>query len=164
MNIQESIQAAAQKKQEEQVEKFIDYYSAIIAKSYEQAKSYTNLILAVGYGVFFGLWSTMRGNLRSPSYDLAGFLLGFSVICFILWEVFQMIVTALHEHNVYRKMNKITPKNLEAVDANIKKDFRRFESRVASFWIFQLVLTLVPGLIAVWIFLYKYTEYLVNIP
>ena len=153
-----------QKKQEEQMEKFIDLYSAIIAKSYEQAKSYTNLILAVGYGVFFGLWSTMRGDIRSFSYDVAGFLLGISVICFILWEVFQMIVTSLHNNNVYRRTKKFTPENYIEVNEEIQKEFQRFEARVASFWIYQLVLTLVPGLGAIAIFLYKYTEYLVNIP
>ncbi len=158
--MKEIVESISKKAGEDFTEKLINYYSAALAKHYENAKSYTNLIIAVAYGVFFSLWNTLRGDINGKFYDFGGLLVGISVLFFVLWEVFQMTYLAIHQRRLYKKIGNINPQNIVQADAEITKENERVQTHFASVWIWALIFILLPGLSGVGIFLFTFVSYL----
>lgn len=74
----------------------VDAQKDVLRESIAAATNYTSVIMVVGYAALFTLWSQMSGTgvgkfTPMTSFTLA-ILLALSVLAFIGWEVFGMIV------------------------------------------------------------------------
>ncbi len=64
----------------------------LLAHTFSQAQSYTNLIIVAGYAGFFAIWTQMASEMAPATKFWSGFLISLSVAGFIAWEVYGMIL------------------------------------------------------------------------
>lgn len=159
MDIQKSIQEIAELHEMQRQEKFkkdmVDFYTSIIAKSYEKASAYSKLIIMGGYAIYFTFWANVKNEVNSIWANRSAVLLIFSVLFFILWEIGTMICSSL----VFRRisaLSKVPPDKFEDEMKKVTKEGELFEVRYARFWIFQLIITIIPALIGVIILIMIY--------
>jgi hypothetical protein len=160
MNLQEAVEKGQNRKMEEHAERFKQWYYEILAKGYESAKSYTNIIIVVAYGIFFALWSGLPEEARGYIFYLSGLFMGISAMAFVLWEVYQMLETSYSNRNIFKRVGQITYENFDRKSKEIGDEMNKHMARVGAIWIFQVILTLVPGLIALGMFLWVYGNFL----
>ncbi len=134
----------------------VDFYTSIIAKSYEKASAYTNLIIMGGYVLFFTFWSNVRNEVNVSWGRLSVILVIISAIFFIIWEISNMICTSLQLRKLH-KAEQISPDKFEEHIKTIEKEERKFQANMAKFWIFELLATIIPGFTGVIILIIIYS-------
>ncbi|MCW2390958.1 hypothetical protein [Sphingobium sp. B11D3A] len=91
MTLQELVQQAAEnaKLQHHQAvrEKRIQH----AADTYGHAAAYDNAVVIAGYAAFFALWAGTNGDLDPFARLLTVALMGISLLCYIIWQVSQML-------------------------------------------------------------------------
>ena len=114
-----------------------------ISKLHSQSVSYTNLILVAGYAAFFTFWSQLNDELPSFIFNLAGFLIIASLLCFIFWEVTKMIWGNLSIRRVQAELDVAKP-GPNAL-AKFQEELISFERRSGKVWVWFLVPTIAFG-------------------
>ena len=61
-------------------------------KAFEYAKSYTNIVVALGYAGFFAVWNLTKEQLSDLIINISATLISISLLSFIIWEVGVMIL------------------------------------------------------------------------
>ena len=66
----------------------------LLTAAYSQAQAFFNVVIVAGYAAFFALWKLADPALGDLQELGAAFLLSFSLICFVTWQVAQMFITS----------------------------------------------------------------------
>lgn len=135
----------------------VEFYTSIIAQSYEKAAAYTNLIIVAGYVLFFTFWNEIRKDLDYFWSSLSVIFMIISVIFFIAWEITQMINSSLYFKKLHETF-KIAPDKYSSEIEGFYKKSNEFKARLASIWVWELVLTIIPGLIGLAILLFVFIQ------
>jgi hypothetical protein len=159
--IREMAKAAELEKQNKYKNEVVEFNTSIIAKSYEKALAYTNLIIFAGYVLFFSFWKEVRGELDKVWSGISVILVIISLIFFIAWEIFQMIQSSAYFRKLYSTF-KLSPDNYSEKIQNFNKEIQKNQARVASLWIFELIFTIIPGFLGAGILLFLYSQNLIN--
>ncbi len=122
----------------------LEFYTSIIARSYDKASAYSHLIIMAGYALFFSFWGNVRNEVNPFWGRVSVVTMLFSVIFFIIWEIIMMICTSLNFRKLH-KIQKISPDKFEEHIKKIEKEEKEFEANLAQFWVFELFLTIIPG-------------------
>jgi len=72
---------------DDELEKYIANQKEIIVSSYEQAKSYSNIIMFGGYAGLFAIWSFTKDDLEKWQSLTVGLLTAISILIFVLFEL-----------------------------------------------------------------------------
>jgi hypothetical protein len=83
------LQANAAKERQDKVRSTI---IEINAKVFDKAQAYTNVIILAGYAGAFTIWTYIKANLPLRAHLVVALGLGFSLLLFILFEIFGMIM------------------------------------------------------------------------
>lgn len=142
LNVHERLILASFRKQATEEQK------QVITHLLEKSQQYNNVIVAGSYTAFFAAWTLFRSTLQSAVYDLAFLSVLFSVLIFILWNVYSSFVSGKDLIEKAELLNRYTYdpmylfKALNELNQELIK--RALARRVP--WYFALVLSAVPGI------------------
>jgi hypothetical protein len=69
-----------------------DEQKQILSYLLERVQHYNNTLVAGGYAAFFAAWTFFRNQYEGVYYDASLLIMLFSVMIFVLWNVFSNIV------------------------------------------------------------------------
>ena len=119
-----------------------------IAEKYEtEYRHYANLIILLGYGGFFALWSSLAGKMPRTSFGVAGLLMGISLLIFLLFEITRIGIGSW-------AMNRAQRINLD--EYQVLGYLSSQVNKIDRWWLFafipSLLLGLCSGAIVLWAF------------
>jgi len=129
-------------------ERFLRELSATLERQHERSVAYANLVLAVGYAGYFGLWSLAK-EFVAPGWARASlFAMAVSLALFVLFEIAKMAaITRLTFRHADEMQN---PDTSYAEAAERLKRLREAqedeERRLRGYWFTLFWLTVVSGL------------------
>ena len=91
-NLSEVIDHIAKEKQARIAGEIAEVQQKIVAASYDKAASYTAVIIFGGYAGFFAIWQLSNQYLSKEQTLWSALLLMISLLSFVLFEFFKMIV------------------------------------------------------------------------
>ena len=71
-------------------EKYEEFMKELVSHQYSRLAAYSNIIILVGYAVFFTVWSALKNDLPELVIFSSVLLMTLSVMIFILFEIFKM--------------------------------------------------------------------------
>jgi len=149
---------ALQKQRDETVEILIRVMSA----SYDKANTTANLIMIGGYASFFAVWGKFYEKFSPFWMSLSGALMIFSVLIFIVWEIYKMTFYSTNLKDLYKIIEE---KNPDAFNKKLKENEIATKKRTLEqlkIWYVILILTVVPGVSAGFILLYSFYLYILK--
>lgn len=127
------------KMSEGEQKQILTFVKEMQVRNYEGSRSYTRVVIAVGYASFFTLWSGLKDDLQQMTLLSAGLCMTISVILFMSSEVHNMICSQFH----FRRINEMLIQ--QPSQENIKKineaDFQ-FADSSQKIWLGFLSLTI----------------------
>lgn len=142
------------------IQQFLVQYQSGLFSS---GAAYTNLITIGGYAGGFTMWSFVKDHLSVRAGLAVAIFLGISLICFVTWNVHQMIW--LH----IQRMKYVTAlAGLSGQDFINKNNELEEQTRAAAFgwimkaWLVMLVVTIGSGYIAFLILFFNCSEALLG--
>ena len=87
-------------------QEFIKNQKEIIASSFEQAKSYSNIIIFGGYAGLFTIWNFTKGELLSWQVVTVGLLTILSLFFFVSSELFGLWLRTTQNTNLMNELNE----------------------------------------------------------
>lgn len=122
----------------------LEFYTSIIAHSYDKGSNYTNLIIMAGYVLFFTFWSNVKNEVDIVDARLSVIYVIISVLFFIVWEIWEMIYSSLDLRRLHQ-LNQVSPSEFKAQMERVKKETEKLQANFARLWIYELILTIIPG-------------------
>lgn len=91
---------------DKELQAFIEKQKEIVLSSYEQAKSYSNIIMMGGYAGLFAIWSFTKDDLAQWQTMLVGLLAVLSVFSFVLFEIYGVWLRSTQTFNLLNQLKK----------------------------------------------------------
>lgn len=79
-------------------EKLAEWDTKLLTAMHEKGAAYTNLVIAAGYAMFFGLWTIAKPFLSKAATQWAALLMLSSATVFVLFEIYKMYKTSEDLH------------------------------------------------------------------
>jgi hypothetical protein len=160
--MQQEAQAKALAEQQDKLQKFL---LEVHTKIFEKAQAYVNVITIAGYAGAFAIWSAIRPSLPLKANITVALSLGVSLVAFVLWEVFGMVVRASN----FQKMRpllleQIAPEKFFEKLKKLQEAEARANVRLTRIWSVVLFFCLVTALFAIGILFYNFFAILVKLP
>lgn len=149
---------------DEAADKAKDRIVEMQSRIFDKAAAYTNLILIAGYASAFAIWNLTKALLSPKTTIAVALFLGLSLVCFIFFEVYKMVMNA----NYYSKFSVIMK------DVNSPHDFLQkykiFETNIhrnsvgfKKVWVFSLWFCIITALISLGILFYNFIVFLLPV-
>ncbi len=130
----------------------------ILESIFEKATTYTKVILGLGYAALFAVWSGTKSDLSQHQRVLSALLALSSLMFYIIFEIFQMIINSRLHWSFVSSMQR-HPGNLGAALQEYEQAAMRWKGRLLKSWIWILVLTIPTGVgaacVLVWAFVVR---------
>jgi hypothetical protein len=155
--------ATAQKELAAQQEKIKNTMIEAQSKIYDKATAYTNLIMIGGFAGAFATWSATRAQLPVKANVTVALLLGFSLLSFILFEIYKMTYTSIKFMKTRSLL--VTQAPPDQFIANLQKlalEEQTLASHFIPIWIATMVISLGAGLAALALLFYNYFSILMD--
>ena len=143
----------SRRKHEDTLEKLLKIQTTL----YDKASTYVKVILGLGYATFFALWSASQQHLTSFQSALSALSMTFSLLIYLLFEVFQMIYTGRHFLSFAKMLGASVGKLDEAVK-NHELEQNRRTTALVRVWVTSLVLCIPMGVLAALILIYSFAR------
>lgn len=141
----------------EELQEFIQKQKEVVISSYEQAKSYSNIIMMGGYAGLFAIWNFTKSNLELWQSISVGLLALLSVSAFVMFEVYGVWIRSTQTFNLISQLQKAEKLGNFPADYG-KQELKRLEIS-AKIWPFffltALGTALLAALILAWSFVTK---------
>lgn len=129
----------------------IDPQIKLQASLFDKAKTYSNVVLAVGYAGYFGVWSYTKPFLSRRQSIWTAILLLASLTTYVLFEVLVMFVTSRSMRYKANELFKIDPATTDPWDlpgrfAAFETEGNRALLRFAPMWSTVYVVAVGTGL------------------
>ncbi|MCK4860078.1 MAG: hypothetical protein KAS87_05930, partial [Candidatus Omnitrophica bacterium] len=142
---------------DEKLKEFIEKQKEVVISSYEQAKSYSNIIMMGGYVGLFAIWNFTKDNLNKWQSMSVGLLATVSVFTFVLFEVYGLWFRSRQTFSLMSELDKA--ERLNEFPADYGKQEIKCSKRMMKAWPFFFFITLCSGVsagvILVWSFVTK---------
>jgi len=141
----------------EELQDFIQKQKEIVVSSYEQAKSYSNIIMMGGYAGLFAIWNFTKSDLARWQSMSVGLLALVSVFTFVLFELYGVWLRSTQTFNLLSQLQKAEKLGSFPADYG-KQELKRLETlaKVWPFFFFTALGTaLIAALILAWSFVAK---------
>ena len=136
---------------------FIEQQKKIVLSSYEQSKSYSNIIMMGGYAGIFAIWSFTKADLEQWQSMTVGLLAILSVFSFVLFEIYGVWLRSTQTFNLLKQLKTAEKLGQFPIDYG-KDEMKRIET-MAKVWPYFFFFTLgtgvLAGLILLWAFVSK---------
>lgn len=105
----------------------------LLRESMVAARSFTNAVMVAGYAALFVFWSTSREVLTPLTLFCAAIALAISVLFFIGWEMFGMILRSRLNVGIARAVNE--PQRYEHLMRSVAEDRAGFMRKFYPTWL-----------------------------
>ena len=146
--------------QEKHKREVLEFYTSIIAHSYDKGSNYTNLIIMAGYAVFFTFWSNVKNEVNIIDARISVLYVIISVLFFIIWEIYEMIYSSSFLERLH-KFDQVPPAEFKVHMERVKKETEKLKANFARFWIWELILTIIPGFFGALVLIISYVKTLI---
>jgi hypothetical protein len=137
----------------------------INTRVFEKAQAYVNVITIAGYAGGFAIRSSIRSSLPLKLNVAVATSLGMSLVGFVIWEVFVMIVRARNFQKLRPLLlDQMTPEKFFEKLRKLQEDETRSNARLMRTWSVVLFFCLVTALFAIGLLFYNFFAILVNWP
>ena len=161
MNLEKTVQEIAKnqeiQRQEQYKKDVLEFYTSLQARLYDKASTYTNLIIVAGYALFFTFWGNIKSEVDVFWGKISVILLIISVLFFIMWEIGMMIFTSLNFKKI-NTLNRVSPDKFETEMNKMKKEEEKFQIVLSRIWFLELLVTIIPGILGVFILVIAYVK------
>lgn len=117
--------------------------------------NYIRVVSGIGYAGIFTIWAFTRESLNESASMIVALLISASLLIFVLWEVFSMIVNQI----LFISISKRKLAEIEALDEkthdiavektkSLRRKLAKWQSRINFLWIFVLIFTILTALSA----------------
>lgn len=113
-------------------------------RMWEKAQSYSNVIMLAGYAGIFAIWSLVKDKLSPCETGIIAILLGISLILYISFELYSMILRSLYAKGALNVMSTDPTKYFEAL-AEFEEKVRRSAATLSKVWVWVLPPTIFSG-------------------
>mgnify|MGYP001477421189 CR=1 FL=1 len=142
---------------DKELQEFVESQKKLVLSSYEQAKSYSNIIMMGGYAGIFAIWSFTKNDLEQWQSMTVGLLAILSVFSFVLFEIYGLWLRSTQTFALLDQLSKAEKLN-KFPDNYAKEEMRRIET-MAKVWPYFFFFTLGTGVLAglflLWAFVSK---------
>lgn len=157
--------ARIQKESEAAQRKAVDALSEIQGKMIDRAAAYANLMMIGGYAGIFTIWSSTRAALPIKASISIASAITFSLVIFISFEIYKMILTAVRALRNRKILTEAVPiqEFLERLE-KLKQEEARRPVGYMRMWMTALVLCISSALVALGLLGYNFAAVLLNLP
>ena len=138
-----------------ELQEFIQKQKEVIITSYEQARSYSNIIMMGGYAGLFAIWGFTKSNLEKWQSVSVGLLALSSVLIFVLFELYGLWLRSTRTFNLLSQLKKA--ERLDKFPDDYGKQELKSLEVLAKLWLFfffsAIGTALLAALILVWSFI-----------
>jgi len=142
---------------DKELQEFIAKQKDIVISSYEQAKSYSNIIMMGGYAGLFAVWSFTKNDIEQWQSITVGLLSILSIFSFVLFEIYGVWLRSTQTFNLISQLQEAERLNKFPEDYG-KQEMKRAE-RLMKVWPYFFFVTLGSGVLAggilIWSFVTK---------
>ncbi len=157
---------ATGKQQEDAMSKVIDVNMKILAAAYDKAISYTQVVIMVGYGSFFAMWSFTRDSLSKRQVLWSAIFMSISIVTFVLFEVYQMYCRGKSLLSLQKALlARDTKDDLQKLEIRLDEHTAKMQTMTVSqgrYWLANVIVAVVTGLIAIVIIFYGFISALIR--
>ena len=122
---------------------------------FDKASTYTKLIMGLGYGGFFVVWSGTKTHLSPKLLVISALLVTVSLVLYIIFEVCQMAVLSYLSIEFTNTVNKPSAEVSDALQTYRTKAMR-LNTRLGSIWKFMFPVSVLTGLAGAGILIYAF--------
>ncbi len=143
-----------------ELQEFIQKQKELIISNYEQGKSYSNIIMLGGYAGLFAIWNFTKEYLEKWQSISIGLLTLFSVLIFVLFEIYGGWIRSTQTLNLLKQLQK-AEKLGSFPDDYGKQELKRLEvlAKIWPFFFFSALGTaLLASFILMWAFVVQLTK------
>ena len=91
---------------DKELQEFIAKQKDIVISSYEQAKSYSNIIMMGGYAGLFAVWSFTKNDIEQWQSITVGLLSILSIFSFVLFEIYGVWLRSTQTFNLISQLQE----------------------------------------------------------
>ncbi len=128
-----------------------DFQSAMVDK----ASTYTKLIMGLGYGGFFVVWSGTKAHLSPKLLVISALLVTVSLVLYIVFEVCQMMIVSYLSIELTNTVNKPSAEVSDALQTYRTKALR-LNTRLGPIWKIVFPVSVLTGLGGAGILIYAF--------
>jgi hypothetical protein len=135
---------------------FLERCLTFVEEAYEAGQTYTTVVIGGGYAAMFTLWSYLQDSAEHQLIAFSGGCMLLSVAVFVLTEVSNVVLRALGGYALAKLPKPTSVEEAGSYLIRVGAVMQRHGTR-PGIYLAQVVLTLIPGLIAAGILLYLFT-------
>jgi hypothetical protein len=128
---------------------------------FERAQAFSNAMILAGYAGIFGLWSLSKDALTRTTIDVVALLVGVSLIIYVTWEIYGMIMRANSGFRFQKLIGK-QPAEFFKLAVDYDTEQRKIGARVAVHWRFAVIPSIVLAYIGALILIYNFAANLLG--
>lgn len=128
--------------------------------AFGHARTYTTVVIFGGYAGLFAIWNFVRDDISARTSHLVGLLIGISLLTFVSFEIFGMIIRSIEFFKVRNMLVKELPpaKFLAERERLTKESNFLVQKVVIPVWVIALVISVVTGIGAAIILLFTFSN------
>ena len=128
---------------------------------FDKATNYTKVVLGLGYGGFFALWSGTRQHLPPRAVMLSALLIGISLTLYIAFEVLQTGLTSYVSIG-FSKLANSTGAGVELAIERFQRGIQRNNRVLGYAWFIAYPGALLAGLAGIGILIAAWVRWLTH--
>jgi hypothetical protein len=129
---------------------------------FERAQAYSNAMILAGYAGIFGIWSLTKDTLTKNTINVVAILIGISLILYVSWEIYGMILRANSSLRFQKLIGK-QPAEFFKLASDYEADQRSIGARAAVHWRIAVIPSIVLGYVGALILIYNFAATLIGL-
>ena len=144
---------------DENLEEFITKQKEITISSFEQSKSYSNIIIFGGYAGLFAVWNFTKSDLEKWQNLTVGLLAITSIIIFVIFELAGAWLRGNQVKNLMAQLEEA--EKLEHFPEEYGKNERENAAKFLKVWPYFFFSSVLTGIGAAGVLIYSFIQNLI---
>lgn len=144
---------------DEGLKEFIAKQKEIVISSFEQSKSYSNIIIFGGYAGLFAVWNFTKNDLEKWQNSTVGLLAITSIIIFVIFELFGAWLRGNQVKDLMAQLEEA--EKLEQFPEEYGKNERENAAKFMKIWPYFFFSSILTGIGAAAVLIYSFIKNLI---
>ncbi len=139
---------------DDELEKFITKQKEFVASSYDQAKSYSNIIMLGGYAGLFAIWNFTKDDLEKWQSFTVGLLAVISILIFVVFELISTWLRGKQASSLMVQLNEA--EEMHRFPEDYGKSQQEMTAKYMKVWPYFFFGSVIAGVGAAGILIYSF--------